>query len=226
METFVASRTERHPTDLAMLRGARCVSAQETEEGQRWAESRIKALTGGDPVTARYMRQDFFTYIPSFKLLIAGNHKPALRNVDEAMRRRLHLIPFAVTIPKSQRDPHLAEKLKAEYGGILAWAIEGCLEWQKQGLAPPSIVLQATEGYFSDEDALGRFIEECIAVVDPQNLIEVQMLFDDWKRWCERTNEYCGNIKRFSQNLESRGFERCKDPKTRRASFRGIELIL
>ena len=91
METFTASQGERHPTDLAMLRGARLVTAQETEEGRRWAESRIKALTGGDPITARFMRQDFFTFTPQFKLFIAGNHKPGLRSVNEAIRRRLNL---------------------------------------------------------------------------------------------------------------------------------------
>lgn len=96
METFTASVGDRHPTDLAMLRGARLVTAQETEEGRQWAESKIKSLTGGDPITARFMRQDFFTFTPAFKLLIAGNHKPGLRNVDEAMRRRFHLVPFTV----------------------------------------------------------------------------------------------------------------------------------
>jgi putative DNA primase/helicase len=91
METFTASSSDRHPTDLAMLRGARLVTAQETEEGRKWAESRIKAMTGGDPITARFMRQDFFTFLPNFKLFIAGNHKPGLRSVDEAIRRRMNL---------------------------------------------------------------------------------------------------------------------------------------
>ncbi len=99
IETFTASNTDRHPTDLAGLRGARLVTAIETEEGRRWAESRIKTLTGGDRVSARFMRQDFFEFTPQFKLVIAGNHKPSLRSVDEAIRRRFHLIPFAVTIP-------------------------------------------------------------------------------------------------------------------------------
>ena len=88
METFTASNTDRHPTELAALRGARLVTATETEEGRRWAESRIKQLTGGDPIAARFMRQDLFEFVPQFKLVIAGNHKPQLRNVDEAMRRR------------------------------------------------------------------------------------------------------------------------------------------
>ena len=135
IETFTASNGDRHPTDLAGLRGARLVTATETEEGRRWAESRIKMLTGGDAVSARFMRQDFFEYKPAFKLFIAGNHKPSLRSVDEAIRRRFHLMPFAVTIPPEERDGELTEKLKAEWPGILAWMIEGALMWQTDGLA-------------------------------------------------------------------------------------------
>jgi putative DNA primase/helicase len=130
IETFTVSNSDRHPTDLAGLRGARLVSASETEEGRRWAEAKIKQLTGGDRIAARFMRQDFFTYQPAFKLIIAGNHKPSLRSVDEAIRRRFHLVPFAVTIPEHERDLELTKKLKAEWPGILAWIIQGCVEWQ------------------------------------------------------------------------------------------------
>src|SRR5262249_3002281 len=104
IETFTASNHDRHPTDLAGLPGARLVTAVETEEGRRWAESRIKALTGGDKIAARFMRQDFFEYLPQFQLIIAGNHKPGLKSVDEAIRRRFNLIPFTVTIPPGERD--------------------------------------------------------------------------------------------------------------------------
>jgi putative DNA primase/helicase len=122
IETLIASPNERHPTDLAGLQGARLVSAIETEEGRRWDESKLKALTGGDTISARFMRQDFFEYRPQFKLIIAGNHKPALRSVDEAIRRRLHLVPWNVVIPPAERDKKLGEKLRAEWPGILAWA--------------------------------------------------------------------------------------------------------
>ena len=120
METFTASAFERHSNDLAGLRGARLVSAQEPEEGRRLAEAKIKSLTGGDPISAHFMRQDYFTFVPTFKLVIAGNHKPGLRSVDEAIRRRLHLIPFDLKIPAEERDHRLPEKLKAEWPGILA----------------------------------------------------------------------------------------------------------
>lgn len=102
--------------------------------------SAIKTLTGGDKIAARFMRQDFFEYVPQFKLLIAGNHKPSLRSVDEAMRRRFHLIPFTVTIPAEQRDITLGDRLKEEWPGILSWAIDGCLDWQQKRLAPPKAV--------------------------------------------------------------------------------------
>ena len=117
IETFTATNGDRHPTDLAGLRGARLVTATETEEGRRWAESRIKQLTGGDTVAARFMRQDFFEYRPAFKLIIAGNHKPSLRSVDEAIRRRFHLIPFAVTIPPEERDGELDRKAERRMAG-------------------------------------------------------------------------------------------------------------
>ena len=120
METFTASNNDQHPTGLAGLRGARLVSANETEHGRQWAESRIKTLTGGDKIEARFMRQDFFEFEPQMKLFIFGNHKPGIASVDEAIRRRLHLIPFTVTIPANERDQELPERLKAEWPGILA----------------------------------------------------------------------------------------------------------
>lgn len=161
IETFTASTTERHPTELASLRGARLVSAVETEEGRRWAESRIKALTGGDKIAARFMRQDYFEFAPQFKLVIAGNHKPGLRSVDEAIRRRFHLVPFTVTIPPEERDLNLRDKLKAEWPGILQWLIDGCLSWQQKGLCPPQAVVDATAAYLDAEDALSAWIDEC-----------------------------------------------------------------
>jgi len=125
MDTFMETRTDRHPTDMAGLRGARFVSAIETEQGRRWAESKVKSLTGGDKISARFMRQDFFEFFPYFKLFVAGNHKPAIRNIDEAMKRRLHLIPFTITVPPEKRDQYLQQKLLAERDGILAWAVQG-----------------------------------------------------------------------------------------------------
>jgi P4 family phage/plasmid primase-like protien len=144
MDTFIESKIDRHPTELAMLRGARLVTATETEAGRYWNESRLKALTGGDMISARYMRGDFFQFAPTFKLMISGNYRPSLRNIDEAIRRRLHLIPFTVTIPPDERDPDLPDKMKAEWPGILQWMVDGCTDWRECGLAPPEAVTKAT----------------------------------------------------------------------------------
>lgn len=205
VETFIDSKTQSHPTDLAALRGARLVTAIETEEGRRWAESKLKALTGGDRIAARYMRQDFFEFVPQFKLLVAGNHKPGLRTVDEAIRRRFNLIPFTITIPPEERDLELADKLKAEWGGILQWAIDGCLEWQTEGLHAPEAVTAATGEYLAGEDAISRWIDDCCEVKKTL-WTPATALFDSWQRWCELNQEYTGSQKRLSQNLESHGF--------------------
>ena len=205
METFVATAGERHTTELARLRGARFVAAQETEEGRRWAEAKIKELTGGTPISARFMRQDFFEFTPQFKLMIAGNHKPTLRNVDEAMRRRLHLIPFLANIPPSKRDQSLPDKLLAEGDQILAWAIAGCLKWQEQGLNPPDCVLDATREYMQDEDVFGSWIE--IATEKSKvGQATAQALYKSFATYAENQGEFVISQKRFVQLLEARGF--------------------
>ncbi|WP_288132156.1 phage/plasmid primase, P4 family [Accumulibacter sp.] len=209
MDTFVETRGDRHPTDLAGLRGARFVTAIETEQGRRWNESKVKAITGGDKVSARFMRQDFFEYTPQFKPVIVGNHKPAIRNIDEAMKRRLHLIPFTVTIPPERRDGNLTEKLLAERDGIMAWAVAGCLAWQRDGLKPPACVVSATEEYFEAEDALGQWIEERCLLANTHRE-GVSELFADWREWAERAGEYVGSIKRFSELMTTRKFEKCR----------------
>jgi putative DNA primase/helicase len=221
METFIASSSDRHPTELASLRGARLVTAVETDEGRRWNESRIKSLTGGDEVSVRFMRQDFFQYIPQFKLVIAGNHKPGLRGVDEAIRRRMHLVPFTVTIPPDERDEHLAERLRDEGPGILQWMIDGCLDWIDRGLQPPEIVRKATEEYLADEDALGQFLNErCIVKAGYYSL--VRDLFSRWKKFCEPAEEPPRTQKWFSQALQARGFVKRLEGGTARSGFDGI----
>lgn len=223
MDTFMETRSDRHPTDMAGLRGARFVSSIETEQGRRWAESKVKSLTGGDKISARFMRQDFFEYTPQFKLVIAGNHKPAIRNIDEAMKRRLHLIPFTITVPPERRDKHLQQKLLAERDGILAWALEGCLAWQRLGrLDPPPQVVAATEEYFEAEDALGRWLEErCVREANAKSL--TAELFTDWKQWAEAAGEFVGSQRRFSDLLITRGVEKWRNAAGIRG-FRGVGL--
>jgi putative DNA primase/helicase len=222
MDTFVETRGDRHPTDLAGLRGARFVTAIETEQGRRLNESKVKAITGGDKISARFMHKDFFEYTPQFKPVIVGNHKPAIRNIDEAMRRRLHMIPFTVTIPPDRRDPRLTEKLLAERDGILAWAVAGCLAWQREGLKPPACVQAATEEYFEAEDALGRWIDErCVREVNAKSL--TAELFTDWKQWAEASGEFIGSQRRFSDLLITRGIEKWRNSAGVRG-FQGIGL--
>jgi P4 family phage/plasmid primase-like protien len=205
METFTDSNSDRHPTELAMLRMVRLVVSQETEEGRRWAESRIKLMTGGDPIKARFMKRDFFTFQPKFKLLIAGNHKPKLVNVDEAMRRRLHLIPFTVTIPKADRDKNLAATLATEADGIMAWIVQGAVDYLRVGLAPPGAVSDATASYFGAEDTFAQWLEDrCETGIGHWDTSG--RLFVAWKLFAESANIRAGDQKSFANRLESAGF--------------------
>ncbi len=206
IETFTVTHNEQHPTGLAMLRGARMVTAIETEEGRRWAESRIKAITGGDPIEARFMRQDFFRFWPQLKLLTAGNHKPGLRSVDEAIKSRIDLVPFNVFIPPDERDKDLSEKLKAEWPGILAWMMKGCSEWQRIGsLAAPSIVTDATKDYLDAEDTISQWIEDCCEV-GKKHLAACSTLFRSWREWADDHGEFVIPTKRFYEQLDALGY--------------------
>jgi putative DNA primase/helicase len=214
VEIFMESNNDRHPTELAMLMGARLVTAVETEEGRRWAESRVKALTGGDPISARFMRQDFFEFRPQFKLMIAGNHKPALRTVDEAIRRRLNLIPFTVTIPPEERDPGLTDALKAEWPAILDWMTVGCDDWREYGLMPPPAVLAATEAYLNAEDAVAQWISDC-CTRDINAFESDADLFASYVRWANKSGEQPGKRKRFLEKLETVGVHPAKSQTAR-----------
>jgi putative DNA primase/helicase len=221
MNTFLVSRNERHPTDLAKLCGARLVVAQETQKGRTWDETKIKALTGGDKITARFMRGDFFDFTPCLKLFIVGNHKPRLSTVDEAIRRRMLIVPFMAEIPPEDRDPKLPEKLKPEWPAILRWCIDGCLKWQKIGLAPPPIVRHVTDEYFEDQDIIGEWIEDRVNLEPgPQAFTLSSVLFTSWKAWCEGQNLKPGSEKVFVEALKDRGFK-----KVRKAHGRGFEGI-
>lgn len=221
LDTFTSSTGDKHPTDLADLKGARFVAASETQAGKRWDEARIKALTGGDLVKARFMRGDFFSYRPQFKLIFVGNHKPEIRDVDAAMRRRILLIPFTA-VPKVV-DPQLTERLRAEFPAILAWCIRGCAMWQKEGLATPTLVREATREYFIAEDAVSRWLEEA-CVEDPQATATTQELFASWREWANRAGEFVGSQKRLSQALINKTYARWMHPGTRRNGFAGIRL--
>ena len=227
MEVFTASANDRHSTEIARFIGARMVSAQETDEGRHWAESRIKSLTGGDPITARFMCQDDFTFTPKFKLWFAGNHKPGLRNVDKAMVARVNMVPFLVYFSEEERDLNLPEKLKAEWPSILRWAIDGCLKWQREGLRRASAVVKATSDYIKAEDSLATWLAEATeSEAVGENECELTTdLFAAWKAWAEAAGENPGSMKRFSQKMISRGFENFLHSRSRKSQFRKIRLV-
>ena len=221
-EMLMASNTDRHPTEIARLRAVRLAVASEIEIGRSWAESKIKQMTGGDKLQGRFMRQDFFEFTPQFKLMIVGNSKPSLRGVDEAIRRRLHLIPFNVCIPPDERDHQLPEKLVAEWPAILRWAIDGCLIWQRDGLKPPKAVLDATAGYLAGEDSFALWQGDC-TTPDVNAWESSADLWQAWKRWAETAGEFVGSQKRFAQTLEDHGFVPKRDGVGTRG-FRGARL--
>jgi putative DNA primase/helicase len=207
METFAASKQQRHLTELAMLQGARFVGVSETENGQKWAEARINQLTGSDPVTANFMRKDHFTFIPQFKLMIVGNHKPNLSTVNDAARRRFIIVPFMHKPDKP--DLKLPEKLRAEYPAILRWMIDGCLDWQQHGLVIPDVVKATTADYFEEQDFPGRWIaEKCDT--GPDLKAPLSELYESYVAFAEANGEPCGTSKAFSQMLSQRGFKKTK----------------
>ncbi|KPQ16484.1 MAG: putative DNA primase/helicase [Rhodobacteraceae bacterium HLUCCO18] len=203
MDTFVAARGERHPTDLAMLRGARLVVASETEEGRAWAESRIKAITGGDPITARFMRGDFFTFQPAFKLMLIGNHQPVLRNVDAAVRRRFLILPMTRT--PERPDPDLEAKLWEEAPEIFAWAIRGAQEWLEEGLPLPDAIAAATTEYFDEQDLFGAWFDQCCAVGRAADFETASALFASWRMFAENAGERPGTAKGLGARLRKMG---------------------
>lgn len=182
--TFLDSGLHSHPTGIASLAGARLVTASELPPGKPWNESLLKSVTGGDPITARRMRQDEFTFLPQFTLMIAGNHMPSFKGVDAATRARVLLVPFRETIGAEERDPDLPEKLKEEWPAILRWAIDGALDWQERGLCAPPAVTAASEEYLDDEDMLGEFAADCLQN-EPQGFIATAALYEVFRDWCE-----------------------------------------
>jgi P4 family phage/plasmid primase-like protien len=208
-ELLLVKRGEAHPTSRADLRGARFVASIEVEEGRRFAEVLVKWLTGGDPIKARFMREDFFSFIPTHKIWIAANHKPTVRGTDHAIWRRIPLIPFSVRISDvTTLDPHFGDKLRAELPGILAWAVDGCLAWQRDGLNPPPEVRAATEQYRADMDVLAQFLEACCDLDEPDATATAKEIYAAYKKWCEDTGEHALSQKSFGARLTERGFER------------------
>jgi P4 family phage/plasmid primase-like protien len=195
--------------ELARMKGARLVTAKETEEGARLAESLVKSMTGGDTVTARYFYGHFFEYRPEFKLWLASNHKPQIRGTDVAIWRRIRLIPYTVTIPEGERDPDLGQRLEEERAGILAWAVRGCLDWQRDGLGAPEEVRAATAAYQVEMDILGGWVEEC-CTTGPSAMERASLLFANYREWCDANQERSVSSRDFGARLTERGFDKMR----------------
>lgn len=209
-DTFIRKKNDSGiNNDIARLDKARFVSAVESEEGQQLSESLVKQITGGERMMARFMRQEFFEFTPEFKVFFTTNHPPVIRGADEGIWRRICQIPFKVTIPKDKIDRRLPQKLEAEMPGILAWAVEGCLLWQREGLEQPQSIKKATQEYREDMDILGPFIaEKC--VVDPSAKVEAKEMYADYKEYCIGNGEFELKNRAFYRMLESRGFKKAR----------------
>jgi putative DNA primase/helicase len=200
---FKHERTERHPTEVADLHGLRLVVANETTRGRAWDEATVKDVTGGDVLRARRMREDFWSFLPTHKLVVFGNHKPRITTVDDAMRRRLRLVPFVVSF-KGREDKTLQKTLLAESPGILRWLVDGCINWQILGLPDVEAIREATAGYFLDEDTLGQFLAaECL--FEPNAKVARKELRERYQAWAEERGERPVGAKTLADALRDRG---------------------
>lgn len=188
-DTFLKKKNDSGiNNDVARLDGARFVSAVESEEGQQLSEALVKQITGGEKMSARFLRQEYFEFTPEFKVFFTTNHKPIIKGGDNGIWRRIKLIPFTVTIPEEKIDADLPEKLKREMPGILRWIVDGCLKWQKEGLKDPKAIRNATQGYREDMDILGPFINENCTIHEDAK-IEAKTLYENYKKWCFQNDE-------------------------------------
>jgi putative DNA primase/helicase len=220
---IVSDGYQPHPTDIASLVGARLVLVHETKRGASFDASKIKLLTGGDKLTARHMREDFFVFEPSHTMLMLSNYRPSADASDAALWRRVQLVPFDVVIPLEKRDQLLAEKLRAEAPGVLRWIVEGALGWQRlAGLAPPAVVLAQTEQYRASEDVIGQFLEERTVRL-PQASVKAGALYGAYKSWCEAMGQRPVRGNDFAGELVGRGFTRVERSSGR--EYQGLGLL-
>lgn len=205
-EMLMIRKHSEHPAEIAQLAGARLVVCSELEDGARFAESRIKQLTGRDSVNARFMRRDPFTFTPSHTLFLHGNHKPRTSAGGPAFWRRMLLIPFLNVVPKEKRDSHLGEKLAAELPAILAWICRGAADYSARGLGVPKLVTEATADYAHDQDSLGMFVEEMCHQAPGQSSVRVKAgaLWSAYEAWCRSAGEDPVTQKRFATDLQAR----------------------
>lgn len=223
-ELLTAGLHEHHPTGLTDLRGARLVTTTETEAGKRLAEALVKSLTGGDPIRARRMRMDYFEFMPTHHIWLAGNHLPPIRGTDLGIWRRIALVPFDVTFEGEKQDAELPTKLAAEARGILAWAIRGCLDWQREGLRVPERVKAATAKYRAAQDHVGRFLAECCVTGDVV-YVTAKSLREAYEGWCHGQGEKPWSAKALGAELSDRGFDSVQKGSDRTRTWIGLGLV-
>jgi putative DNA primase/helicase len=206
-ELLTARTFAAHPTGLADLFGLRLAVLHESDNGRHLAEGTVKRLTGGDPLKARRMREDFWSFDPSHTLLMLTNHKPVVTGTDVAIWRRIKLVPWDVVIPEHERDEALGDRLALELDAVLAWMVAGYLDWHSRGFAEPGPVTVATDAYRAESDVLARFIgEKCLT--GPHFHARSAGLFAAWSRWCAAEGEEPGTQTAFSTALVNRGFDK------------------
>jgi putative DNA primase/helicase len=193
--------------EIAALEGARFVISDETQENRRLDEGIIKRITGGDTVSCRHMRQDFYEYAPTYKIFLATNHAPTIKGNDTGIWRRVRMIPFTNQISDESRDPYLKEKLKLEAPGILSWMVRGCLEWQeRKGLFPPPEIITATEDFRAEQDVLGDFINDrCKVGVD--EFVDKNQLYKSYAEWCAGNEQSPMSLTNFTRKMKSKGYQ-------------------
>ncbi|MBF9015167.1 MULTISPECIES: phage/plasmid primase, P4 family [unclassified Oceanispirochaeta] len=208
-ETFMQKKGEQATNDIARLKGSRFVTAMESDEHGRLAESVIKRLTGNDMISARFLYGEYFQFLPTFKIVMATNHKPRIGGTDHAIWRRIKLIPFLVTIPEDKQDRKLPAKLEQELPGILAWMVEGCLRWQKEGLGSSEAVNEATDEYRSQMSDIQMFLSEKCEMV-AESMTQSSILYGAYKTWCEKNNERAKSNRNFSMMLSELGMDKIR----------------
>ncbi len=221
-DTFMRDR-KTATNDLARLAGARFVTAVEVEDGKTFSEALIKSISGDDRITARFLFKEFFEFVPQFKVWFAVNHRPVVRGNDHGIWRRLRLIPFEARFAGRTRDNNLAQRLREEAPGILAWAVRGCLAWQADGLRTPDAVRIATETYRSDMDTLRPFLDDCCNVATDESVTSAD-LYRAYRSWAENNGERPATSQTFGRRLTDRGFRNERTKSARR--WRGLTLAL
>lgn len=221
-DLLLVHKGDKHPTTVAQLWGKRFVAAIESGESAKLDEAMVKELTGGDRLTGRFMKKDYFQFEPTHKILLATNHRPEVRGTDHAIWRRLRLIPFTAIFEEGKnQDKRMGEKLLAELPGILAWCVQGCLAWQKDGLGQPAEVMAATAAYRSEQDVFGQWLAERCITGSQEYRQRLSELFADYEKWTEASAERTLSKRKFSGALKERGFS---DYTNNGAWFRGLAI--